>query len=507
MPRIIRKTRRRRLSRFLSYNPHQVPTWEGGSNPFINPYQTPYFDPETADLAGRIGFPPVGGEPYGGFDPYPTPYPLEPEIIPGWEGEGDLEDPTNPDPDLHDPDEDDDDDDDDDDDPVHIVSPDQIPASGLLPVSLAAVPLDPVPLDPEAAIATPVDPLPEAWSAPTFTMPADADPLAFEEAWNRLSSSTREAYQRELLRMAEFLHWPAQEPAEVLRSLAALGKVGASNAIRAYRDFGQVAPATRARRVAAVSKLLRSLHQAGIVDWVPTALAPQVHSVKSREGPPPAAVEKMLVVLASYSDRVAIRDLAMLTLLYDSAMRRSELVSIRVGDWNPQQRTVKVIAKGKEHHDRVVVALSARATTALERWLSVRPGLALAEHPMFAGDVPSERLSTSTVARVCAERGKLGGIVHLRPHGLRHTAATVAAQSGAPSHQLAAYLRHADPKTSQRYIDDLGTQTRALTDLVGSGGSAGVGAARPVAVPSVSTRTSPSRPSRLTGPEDDDIPF
>ena len=332
--------------------------------------------------------------------------------------------------------------------------------------------------DPEVALVVPADPVPVAWSAPKFEMPADADPLAFEEAWNRLSTSTREAYQRELLRMAAFLQWPSDEPGDVLRSLAALGKVGASNAIRAYRDFGQVAPATRARRVAAISKMLRSLHQAGIVDWVPTAQAPAVHAVKNREGPPPAAVEKMLTALAGYSDKTAIRDYAILTLLYDSGMRRSELVSIRVGDFDAARRTVRVVAKGREHLDRAVVSVSTRACQALERWLQVRPGLPLAEHPMFPGDDPSERLSTSTVARVCADRGKLGGIVHLRPHGLRHTAATVAAQSGASSLQLAAYLRHADPKTSQRYIDDLGTQTRALTDLVGSGGSAGVGAVR-----------------------------
>lgn len=357
--------------------------------------------------------------------------------------------------------------------------------------------------DPEAAIAVlEHDQVPVTWSPPKFEMPADADPMALEEAWNRLSTSTREAYQRELVRMASFLQWPCDEPSDVIRSLAALGKVGASNAIRAYRDFGQVAPATRARRVAAISKMLRSLHQAGIIDWVPTAQAPAVHAVKNREGPPPAAVEKMLTALAGFSDKPAIRDYAILTLLYDSGMRRSELVSIRVGDFDPARRTVRVVAKGREHLDRVVVSVSTRACQALERWLQVRPGLPLAEHPMFPGDDSSERLSTSTVARVCADRGRLGGIVHLRPHGLRHTAATVAAQSGASSLQLAAYLRHADPKTSQRYIDDLGTQTRALTDLVGSGGSAGVGAVRG---PS-STRAGASASSRSVV-DDDEIPF
>lgn len=356
--------------------------------------------------------------------------------------------------------------------------------------------------DPESAIAVlEHDQVPVTWSPPKFEMPADADPMALEEAWNRLSSSTREAYQRELVRMASFLQWPCDEPSDVIRSLAALGKVGASNAIRAYRDFGQVAPATRARRVAAISKMLRSLHHAGVIDWTPTAQAPAVHAVKNREGPPPAAVEKMLTALAGFSDKTAIRDYSILTLLYDSGMRRSELVSIRVGDFDPVRRTVKVVAKGREHLDRVVVSVSSRACQALERWLQVRPGLPLAEHPMFPGDDPSERLSTSTVARVCADRGKLGGIVHLRPHGLRHTAATVAAQSGASSLQLAAYLRHADPKTSQRYIDDLGTQTRALTDLVGSGGSAGVGAGA-VRGPS-STRVPPGR----SVVDDDEIPF
>jgi len=477
-----------------------VPIEYAGRNAFINPPQRAVLGGSDPIFRGDIGFPYVVGEPYGGSSPDLAYYPQEPEITPGWEGEGEDEgEGETPYLPTHlGSDDDDDDDDDEEDDHDHDPPPD------------ALVAVADVPLDPEAAIAVPVDPLPPAWSAPSFQMPADADPLAFEEAWQRLSTSTREAYQRELLRMAAFLHWPAEEPSDVLRSLSALGKVGASNAIRAYRDFGQVAPATRARRVAAVSKLLRSMHHAGVIDWTPTALAPQVHAVKNREGPPPVSVEKMLSVLATYSDRVAIRDLAILTLLYDSAMRRSELVSIRIGDWSPTQRTVRVVAKGKEHLDRVVVALSARANTSLERWLSMRPGLALPDHPMFPGDDPTERLSASTIARVCAERGKLGGIVHLRPHGLRHTAATVAAQSGAPSYQLAAYLRHADPKTSQRYIDDLGTQTRALTDLVGSGGSAGVGAAvgRPTVAPASSTRApSPGRPARAIGPEDDDIPF
>src|SRR5690606_39040160 len=90
----------------------------------------------------------------------------------------------------------------------------------------------------------------------------NVDVRGFVERWQRRASATREAYEHELLRFGARLGLGGLP--DVWRWLAAAGDVEAAEALRAYRDEGTVARATRARRVAAIEAALGDLTEPGV---------------------------------------------------------------------------------------------------------------------------------------------------------------------------------------------------------------------------------------------------
>jgi integrase/recombinase XerC len=67
---------------------------------------------------------------------------------------------------------------------------------------------------------------------------------------------------------------------------------------------------------------------------------------------------------------------------------------------------------------------------------------------------PLPRLSDRAVAIICKRAGVRAGVSRpVRPHGLRHEAITRAVEMGEPLHEVQATARHADPRTTQRYLD------------------------------------------------------
>lgn len=156
-------------------------------------------------------------------------------------------------------------------------------------------------------------------------------------------------------------------------------------------------------------------------------------------------------------DPVAIRDHAVLELLYASALRVSELCSLTVAGFDRLERTVRVLGKGGKER---VVPVGAPAARALERYLAeARP--ALAERaasprtgtaaPLFLGS-RGGALGTGAVYRLVARvlEGSPGSRPH-GPHTLRHTAATHLLNGGADLRVVQEILGHASLASTQVY--------------------------------------------------------
>jgi len=157
---------------------------------------------------------------------------------------------------------------------------------------------------------------------------------------------------------------------------------------------------------------------------------------------------------AATDDPVAVRDLAVVELLYAAAIRVSELVGIDLADLDRERLTVRVLGKGGRER---VVPFGVPARDALEAWLERgRPVLAARAQTaeptaLFLGG-RGARLGVRSVYRVVARvLEDLPGEGPSGPHTFRHTAATHLLDGGADLRAVQELLGHASLGTTQIY--------------------------------------------------------
>ncbi len=213
------------------------------------------------------------------------------------------------------------------------------------------------------------------------------------------------------------------------------------------------APASIARKVAAVRTWMRWLRRKRLIDTCP---ADELSTPKVRRGLPTllsvdAARE---VVEAPRADTtVGVRDRAVLELLYGSGLRLSELCGLDLDHVDLRTAEARVMGKGSKER---VVPLGQPCVEAIARWLQVRAELLSPEHPKASRalflTVTGRRLYARAVEYLVSDYGKLGaGRADLHPHALRHTCATHMLDGGADLRAIQELLGHASLSTTQRY--------------------------------------------------------
>jgi integrase/recombinase XerC len=148
----------------------------------------------------------------------------------------------------------------------------------------------------------------------------------------------------------------------------------------------------------------------------------------------------------------ALRDRAILELLYGSGLRVSELVGLDVDDVDLPARLVRVVGKrGKER----IVPFGRAAARALGRWLSEgRPAMlagARSGAPLFLNPRGGRLLQRSVARRLDRAVLAAGLPRHVHPHVLRHCFATHLLGNGADLRGIQELLGHASLSTTQRY--------------------------------------------------------
>jgi integrase/recombinase XerC len=148
---------------------------------------------------------------------------------------------------------------------------------------------------------------------------------------------------------------------------------------------------------------------------------------------------------------VALRDTAIMELLYATGMRVSELCGLDLGDLDESRNTARVL--GKRSKERVV-PVGIPAVRAVRAWLAEgRPDLVgpRTGRAMFLG-ARGGRIDPRTTRRVVHERiAAAGSVPDTGPHGLRHTAATHLLEGGADLRSVQEILGHASLATTQIY--------------------------------------------------------
>lgn len=207
--------------------------------------------------------------------------------------------------------------------------------------------------------------------------------------------------------------------------------------------------ATVARRSAALRRFYGFLMDDGLRADDPSAALPR----PALERPLPRILDEGEVegMFREVEDRaasglpLALRNLALLEMLYGSGLRASELVSLPRRALRPGQPFL--ILRGKGDKERLV-PISSRAEAAVERWLAHVPEASPWLFPSGKGHLSRVRLF-----QLVREMAGLAGIApdRVSPHVLRHAFATHLLSGGADLRVLQSLLGHADIATTQIY--------------------------------------------------------
>jgi len=148
------------------------------------------------------------------------------------------------------------------------------------------------------------------------------------------------------------------------------------------------------------------------------------------------------------NDPLAVRDRAMLEVMYGAGLRLSELVGINCRHLDVASGEVWVMGKGSKERK---LPIGRTAVTWVEHWLALRDIYAPEDDALFLSN-QGRRISARNVQKRFAEWGiKQGVNSHIHPHKLRHSFATHVLESSGDLRAVQELLGHANLSTTQIY--------------------------------------------------------
>ena len=205
---------------------------------------------------------------------------------------------------------------------------------------------------------------------------------------------------------------------------------------------------TLSRRATSIKLFTKWAHKHGIIpsDAGANLVTPKAHrvlpeilDVKSAD----LAMQSLETYAEESGELTAIRNLAMVEMLYASGARVSELCGLDIKDIDWERQTIRVLGKGNKER---VIPIGRPAVAAIEKWLEVRSQLAneKSKDALFLG-ARGKRIDQRQVREVVYKTIELG------PHALRHSAATHLLEGGADLRTVQEILGHASLSTTQIY--------------------------------------------------------
>lgn len=233
---------------------------------------------------------------------------------------------------------------------------------------------------------------------------------------------------------------------ETIGSLAMAGSAELATLGQAWSDLAR---STVARRAAALRRFYGFLFDEGLRPDDPSAALPrptlQRPLPRILESEDVEAMFRDVEARAASGEPLALRNLALLELLYGSGMRATELVSLPRRAIRPGQPFVMLSGKGGKER---LVPVSSRAAAAVANWMPHVPGSSVWTFP--GGKSHLSRVRLFQLVRAMAANAGISPD-RVSPHVLRHAFATHLLAGGADLRVLQSLLGHADIATTQIY--------------------------------------------------------
>ena len=255
---------------------------------------------------------------------------------------------------------------------------------------------------------------------------------------------TREAYRRDVLRLAEYALTKS------VRQPAGLTPRDLRDFVYHLKDVG-LAPSSIRRTIAGLRTWFGFLVAEGVIAGDPSDRLELPKRWQTLPEVLSQAEIARLIAAPVQDDAMYYRDRAMLELAYGAGLRVSEWTSVTVRDVHLDDRLVRIMGKGSKER---LVPFGRQAAASIAIYLrELRPRL---EHGAGKGVLflnargrPLSRMGAWTILRKHVERAGIAKAV--TPHTLRHSFATHLLEGGADLRAVQEMLGHADVSTTQVY--------------------------------------------------------
>ncbi len=291
--------------------------------------------------------------------------------------------------------------------------------------------------------------------APTATPQAIRTPAPLEHAIHEFlaycriecgfSPLTLQAYGADLRELA---HWLSQRQVAAWTALTHDLLVAH---LRTLRDERGLEESSIARHLASARVFCRYLASTGALSADPTEKLSQPGQWRRLPGVMGEVEIQKLLDAPQDGDPLALRDRAMLELLYSSGLRASELATLEMAHFSPELAVVRVLGKGSKER---IVPVGRPAMVAISAYVAqLRPQLMRAGKPasnLFLSRT-GRAISRVVVWQIIQRKAETAGLRHIHPHMLRHSFATHLLAGGADLRVVQELLGHSNIKTTQIY--------------------------------------------------------
>ena len=301
---------------------------------------------------------------------------------------------------------------------------------------------------------------------PKIQLQSDALVATFLES---KGTATRDAYRQDLRCFESYM-------VEVMGIVSLVASISLSSPelnflVLKYRDYlitKSLSPSTVNRRLGAIRSLFKLARLLGHSTAEIEIQNMKAESYRDTRGPGLPAFKRMINKAAEQSKMKAARDRAILRLLFDLALRASELVDLDLSHVDFEQKRISI--KGKGRTQRQFLSIPATSVDALTDWIATRGEAA---GPLFFNLIRDlktrkrlSRVGLYGVVRTLGENVQ----IKTRPHGIRHLsiseACKVAQNNGYNLEEVMDHSRHKSVATLMIYRDRERDTQGAISTLV-----------------------------------------
>lgn len=272
--------------------------------------------------------------------------------------------------------------------------------------------------------------------------------LAFLKVERNLAKNTLAAYARDLADFVDFM---------VERGLSGVEQVGSGHLIDWVRSLSEsgLKPRSQARMLVAVRGFFRQLVRENRLDEDPVRALELPK--QSRSLPVYLSLEDILGMMREARGEEALRDRALIVLLYGAGLRVTEVSKLMMGDIDRLGGLLRVTGKGGKER---VIPVGEPVLQVVEHYLRDGRKRFLAGHStdlVFPGRNPVRPLTRQAIFKIVRKLAAAAGVQRdISPHKLRHSFATHLVRGGADLRSVQLMLGHADLRTTEIYthVDD-----------------------------------------------------